>query len=73
MEINKDTMLKDLLNEYPWLKDELTKISDKFKLLNSPLGKIMINKVNIQDISKRSGIDVDTIIAKANELIKNHQ
>lgn len=73
MEINKDTMLKDLLNEYPWLKDELINISDKFKMLNSPLGKIMINKVNIQDISKRSGIDVDTIIAKANELIKNHQ
>lgn len=73
MEINKDTMLKDLLNEYPWLKDELIKISDKFKLLNSPLGKIMLNKVNIEDISKRSGIDIDTIIAKANELIKNHQ
>lgn len=73
MEINKDTMLKDLLNEYPWLKDELIKISDKFKMLNSPLGKIMLNKVNIQDISRRSGIDVDTIIAKANELIKNHQ
>lgn len=73
MEINKDTMLKDLLNEYPWLKDELTKISDKFKLINSPLGKIMLNKVNIEDISKRSGIDIDTIIAKAKELIKNHQ
>lgn len=73
MEINKDTMLKDLLNEYPWLKDELINISDKFKLLNTPLGKIMLNKVNIEDISKRSGIDVDTIIAKANELIKNHQ
>lgn len=73
MEINKDTMLKDLLNEYPWLKDELIKISDKFKLLNTPLGKIMLNKVNIEDISKRSGIDIDTIIAKANELIKNHQ
>ncbi|MDY6073213.1 MAG: DUF1858 domain-containing protein [Eubacteriales bacterium] len=73
MEINKDTMLKDLLNEYPWLKDELINISDKFKLLNTPLGKIMLNKVNIEDISKRSGIDIDTIIAKANELIKNHQ
>lgn len=73
MEINKDTMLKDLLNEYPWLKDELIKISDKFKLINSPLGKIMLNKVNIEDISKRSGIDIDTIIAKAHELIKNHQ
>lgn len=73
MEINKDTMLKDLLNEYPWLKDELIKISDKFKLINSPLGKIMLNKVNIEDISKRSGIDIDTIIAKAKELIKNHE
>ena len=73
MEINKDTMLKDLLNEYPWLKDELIKISDKFKMLNSPLGKIMLNKVNIEDISKRSGIDIDTIIAKAKELIKNHE
>lgn len=31
MEITKDTKLKDLIRTYPWLKDEMAKVNDKFK------------------------------------------
>lgn len=73
MNITKDTKLKDLLTEYPWLKDEITKINDKFKMLNTPMGKIMLGKADISEMSKKSGMDAEQIISKLTELIRSHQ
>ena len=69
MEITKETKLSDLLARYPWLKEDAEKISLKFKMLNTPMGKIMMGKATVAEMSKRSGIDPDVIIAKLNELI----
>ena len=70
MEIIKETKLSDLLGRYPWLKEELSKVNDKFKMLNTPMGKIMMGKATISEMSKRSGMDADEIIQKISELIK---
>ena len=70
MEITKETKLSDLLVQYPWLKEELSKVNDKFKMLNTPMGKIMMGKATIAEMSKRSGMDADEIIQKISELIK---
>ena len=70
MEITKETKLSDLLGQYPWLKEELSKVNDKFKMLNTPMGKIMMGKATIAEMSKRSGMDADVIIGKVSELIK---
>ena len=72
MNITKETMLKELLTEYPWLKDEIVKVNDKFRMLNTPMGKIMLGKTDIAEMSKKSGMDADTIISKLTELIRNH-
>ena len=71
--ITKDTKLADLLREYPWLMSEAIKISDKFKMLNTPVGKIMLKKATIAEMSKRSGIAEDQIIQKLTELIEKHK
>ena len=73
MEITKETKLSDLLARYPWLKEELSKVNEKFKMLNTPMGKIMIGKATIAEMSKRSGMDSDAIIGKISELIKARQ
>ena len=73
MNITKDTKLKDLLSEYPWLKDEMSKVNDKFKMLSTPMGKIMLGKANIAEMSRKSGMDAAEIISKLTELIRNHQ
>lgn len=72
MNITKETKLKELLTEYPWLKDESVKVNDKFRMLNTPMGKIMLGKADIAEMSKKSGMDADTIISKLTELIRNH-
>lgn len=72
MEITKETKLADLIAEYPWLKGEMAKVNEKFKMLNSPVGKIMLGKATIAEMSKKSGMDADIIISRINELISNH-
>ena len=72
MEITKETKLSDLIAQYPWLKEEMAKVNEKFKMLNSPVGKLMMGKATIAEMSKRSGMDDDTIISRINELITNH-
>lgn len=73
MMITKDTKLADLLQEYPWLKSEVMQISDKFKMLNTPVGKIMLKKATVAEMSKKSGIAEDQIIQKLTDLIEKHK
>ena len=70
--ITKDTRLKDLLERYPWLMDEAVKISGKFKLLKTPVGKVMLKKATVADLSRKSGIPESEIIDKIVELISGH-
>ena len=72
MQITRDTRLLDLINQYPWLKDELPKINEKFKMLNTPMGKIMMGKATIVEMSKKSGMDADTLIRNLQQLIGSH-
>ena len=73
MEINKETKLSDLIAQYPWLKEEMAKVNEKFKMLNSPIGKIMMGKATIAEMSKKSGMEAEAIIGKIRELIENHK
>ena len=73
MELTKESKLSDLLARYPWLKEELSKVNEKFKMLNTPMGKIMMGKATIAEMSKKSGMDADAIIGKICGLIEAHR
>ena len=73
MEITKETKLADLITQYPWLKAEMAKVNEKFKMLNTPVGKIMLGKATIAEMSKKSGMEAETIIEKIMEIIENHK
>lgn len=47
-------------------------MNDKFSMLNSPLGRIMEKKATIAEMSKKSGMDEDALIASITELIRAH-
>ena len=73
MEITKDTKLADLIAQYPWLKAEMAKVNEKFKMINTPVGKIMLGKATIAEMSKKSGMEVEAIIERIMEIIENHK
>ena len=70
--ITVETKLSDLIAQYPWLKAELPQINERFKMLNTPVGKLMLGKATIGEMSKRSGMESDAIIRSINQLISNH-
>ena len=55
MEINKDTLLKDILKEYPWLADEAVKIDERLSVIKTPLGKMLLRKARISDLAEKAG------------------
>ena len=73
MEITRDTKVMDIMNEHPWIKGEVMKINDKFKVLDTPLAKIILKKATIADVSDKSGIDEATIIETLTNIIENHR
>ncbi|MDO5695828.1 MAG: PAS domain-containing protein [Eubacteriales bacterium] len=68
--ITPQTRLKHLLASYPFLKDELPKINPAFKMLKTPLARIMIPKATVAMMSERSGMPVDELIAALRERIR---
>jgi len=73
MEITKDTKLADLIAQYPWLKTEMVKVNEKFKILNTPVGKIMLGKATIAEMSKKSGMEIDKLVSRLKTLIEEHK
>ncbi len=71
--LQEDTKLSDLLKVYPWLKKELPKISENFKMLNTPLGRVMATKATIKIMSERGEVELETLIRKLKELIESHK
>lgn len=67
--IDENTRLKDLLATYPNLKNRLEDINSKFKMLKTPLARIMIPKATVSMMAERSGMDVNELIKKLKELI----
>lgn len=70
--ITTETKLSDLVAIYPWLKAEMAQVNPKFKMLNSPVGKIMMGKATIEEMSKKSGMEAEAIIEKIKGLINQH-
>ena len=48
MNITRETKLAELQREYPWLREEIVKVNEKFSMLNSPLGKVMEKRQPLQ-------------------------
>jgi Domain of unknown function (DUF1858). len=68
-DITPATFLKDIFADYPALKDEMEEISPKFKMLKTPLGRVMLPKATIAIAGERSGIDVDTLLTEIKKRI----
>lgn len=67
--ITPQTRVQDLLKAYPKLKDELPRINEAFKMLKSPLARLIIPKSNVQTMSERSGMPLDELIPALKALI----
>ena len=72
MEFNGNTKLTDILNEFPWLPDALEKLDGRFKIIKTPVGKMMIKNMTISDMSKKINFPENDIINQLKQMIADH-
>ena len=72
MDLNANTRLKDILDAYPWLPDALVKIDGRFKLINNPIGKMLIRTATVGDACKKAGYSADAALEELRKLIAAH-
>ena len=73
MEINEQTRLKDILAAYPWLPDTLIQMDSRFRIINNPIGKMLIRTANVGDAAKKAGYPVGQVLEELNKLIEKHE
>ncbi len=73
MIINEQTKLRDILNAYPWLPDTLVQIDRRFKIIDNPIGKMMIRTATVADAAKKAGYPADRVIQELQKLIEKHE
>lgn len=67
--ITGDTFVKDILAAYPFMRDKMGEINGKFKLLKTPLARVMLPKATVQMMSERSGMPLGALIKAIKEKI----
>lgn len=70
-EITEDTKLKDLLRQHPFLKKRLAEITPSFRMLQTPLGKLVASRATIKMMSEKSGLAIERIINGITDIIKD--
>lgn len=71
-ELTPGTRLKDLLKSYPKLMDDITQISPRFKMLRSPMAKVVLPIATLKMMSEQSGVPIDVLIEKISKLIDTY-
>ncbi|MEG0462584.1 PAS domain-containing protein [Bacteroides sp.] len=71
-ELTPGTRLKDLLKSYPKLMDDITQISPRFKMLRSPMAKVVLPVATLKMMSEQSGVPIDMLIEKISKLIDTY-
>ena len=72
MEINEQTKLRDILAAYPWLPDTLIQMDGRFRIINNPIGKMLIRTATVEDAAKKAGYPADQVLEELHKLIAGH-
>ncbi len=73
MEINEQTKLKDILAAYPWLPDTLIQMDGRFKIINNPIGKLLIRTATVEDAAQKAGYPAGQVLEELQKLIAKHE
>lgn len=72
MQYNSDTKLTDILAQHPWLPDELIQMDARFKIVKTPIGKMMIRHATVKDMCDKTGLSEQELLGKLEEMIQAH-
>lgn len=70
--LDRETKLSALLEAHPWLREELPQIHPAFRLLQTPLGKVMLKTATVAEMSRRSGMAEAPLLEQLSARIAAH-
>ena len=71
--ITKDSVIADIINKYPYIREFMPTLSPKYRKILNPIAFNTIGKVaNLEMIAQRGNINIDVLISKICEEIKKH-
>ena len=71
--ITKDSVIADIINKYPYIREFMPTLSPKYSKILNPIAFNTIGKVaNLEMIAQRGNIDIDVLISKICDEIKKH-
>ena len=71
-DINESTKIKELSEAYPWLINEVKKLSDRAAKIPGPMIKMILAKASLKDIAAKVDEPSDKLIEQLKELIIQH-
>lgn len=73
LSLTPETRLQDLLNAYPQLRDDLPRVSPVFKMLRTPLARIIIPRATLSMMCNRSGMPLNMLMTHIRQLIAGYR
>ncbi len=67
------TRLLQILNDHPWLSKRLPEIDRRFAIMNTAPGKLLLRRMSVADLSSKSGMTVEELLAKLQREIDAHE
>mgnify|MGYP002869969286 CR=1 FL=1 len=64
LNITPETKICDVLEAYPWIRDELIAKDERFKMIDSPMGKFLAKRAKVKDVAEKFGVSPEEAIAR---------
>ncbi len=69
-EFTENTKLIDILKAYPALETKLKEKDERFSIISSPMGKLLLKTKTVKDASKMIGIPVPELLQELDRIIQ---
>ena len=59
---DSDTRLIRIFEAYPWLSELLPRLDKRFAVMNSAIGRILMEKNSVKDLSRIAGLSPEKLL-----------
>ncbi len=73
MNYDEKTKLGKILDEHPWLEQELPKRYTELRSMDNPASRFMARRMTVKDASRLSGIPSDKLLKMLTDMIAAHK
>jgi len=70
---DEHTPLIQIWEAYPWLSEVLPKMDKRFAVMNTAMGKILMKKNSVTDLSKVAGFSPEKLLNRLKREVEQHE